>query len=170
MQADHQSQEAETGRDEVLRQARLLAGIDRYLLAAGVAEVAERHRLVSEVSLRLKDGGTTAAGIDWRAVIDACDAVLAGHHGISEAAEMLPACHGRVVQGLAPDLASSAEGRGPLAEPCDWGTPPSMRRAMPAQDLSIWRPKLPRLAVPQSWRQAQTLVVALCCLAVALLP
>ena len=162
MQTDHENPAAGTGHGEALRQARLLAGIDRYLLAAGVAAVAERHRLVSDVSLHLKDQGTTTEGIDWRAVIDASDAVLARHHGISEAREILPACHGRVAQGLSPDFVESAAR--------DWGTPPSMRRAMPAQDLSIRRPKMPRLAVPQSWRQAQTLAAALCCLAVVLLP
>lgn len=161
-QTDHRTPQTETSRDEVLRQARLLAGIDRYLLAAGVVEAAERHRLVSDVSLHLKDGGTTATGIDWRAAIGASDAVLARHHGIFEAGEILPACFGRVAQGLSAGFVKSAAR--------DWRTPPPLRRAMPAQDLSIRRPKMPRLAVPQSWRQAQTLAAALCCLAVVLLP
>ena len=161
-QTDHQSPQTEADRGEVLQQARLLAGIDRYLVAAGVVEVAERQRLVSEISLHLKDCGTTAAGIDWRAVIDASDAVLARHHGFPEGGESLPACHGRVARGLSPDFVASAAH--------DWGTPPPMPSAMPAQDLSIRRPKMPRLAVPQSWRQAQTLAAALCCLAVVLLP
>ena len=161
-QTDRRSPDTETDRDEVLRQARLLAGIDRYLLAAGVTEATERYRLVSNVSLHLKDGGATAAGIDWRAVIDASDAVLTQEHGIPEGGESQPACFGRVARGLSPDVIESAAR--------NWGTPPPMPSAMPAQDLSIRRLKVPRLAVPQSWRQAQTLAAALCCLPVVLLP
>lgn len=155
---------------EILR-ARLLAGLDRYLRAAGVHEDAFRHRLAARICSQLQTRGMDLVRIDWRVVIEAVDRALCSEYQIADPGGEGLNCKGRIAQAYCQRETTDPATLGALLEPADgWGTPLRSPKAMPDQELAPWRPRLPWLWQSAAWRPAQSVVVSFCCLAVVLVP
>ena len=153
--------------------------IGRYLAAAGVDDHDHRRRLAAAVARDLlARGGAKSLGADplgaeasvmessWAEIIAAVDRQLTTEFapGYEDSA---PGPRGRVA------LAAARSGHDAGTD-TDWGTPPRRRQAMPAQDLSLWRPS-PEAAAAQFGRlrvgrATQGLAACLCWLAVVVVP
>lgn len=142
-------------------QSRLLAGIDRYLRAAGAADPALRGRLAAATARDLLARGVVA-DLTWAEIVAAADRSLADEFSLD--GRTLP--RGRVALGLATAAAVS----GPDFSGRDWGTPPRQPRAMRPEDLSRWRPSAHWLLHIRLSRPAQGLAACLCWLAVLFVP
>lgn len=155
---------------EILR-ARLLAGLDRYLRAAGVHEDALRHRLATGICAQLQTRGMDLVRIDWRVVIEAVDRALCSEYQIADPGGEGLSCKGRLAQAYCGQEMAQPAPLETLLDPTHgWGTPLRNPKAMPDQELSPWRPKLSWLGQSAARRPAQGVVVSLCCLAVVLVP
>lgn len=153
--------------------------LDRYLAAAGIDDQEQRRRLaVAAARDLLARGGAKLPGAkpswpesswpesSWAEIIAAVDRQLAAEFAPGSGDEA-PGPRGRVA--LAAVRFGQSGGIG-----ADWGTPPRRHRAMPAQDLSLWRPS-PEAAAAQIGRlrvgrAAQGLAAGLCWLAVVVVP
>lgn len=143
--------------------SRLLVSIDRYLRAAGAADPALRGRLMAATARDLLARGVIAAPA-WAEIVAAIDRSLAAEYAAD--GKTLPRARGRVALGLG---GGAADGTCTVSGP-DWGTPPRRQSAMPAQDLSAWRPSAGWLLRLQLSRPAQGLAACLCWLAIFLVP
>ncbi len=148
----------------------LAARLERYLRAAGIQNAPRRERLLAQrlgdLSAEGRDADVSSAEPSWAEIIAAVDRCLIRQleQGGSSAARQ--SARGRVSLGLGPaQPAMPAE---------DWATPPRNRRAMPAQDLSRWRPgtawRAKRLQQVQFSRSTQGLAACICWLAVLVFP
>ena len=143
--------------------SRLLVRIDRYLRAAGATDPALRGRLMAATARDLLAQGVIA-GPTWAEIVAAIDRSLAVEFAAD--GKTLPRARGRVALGLgggAADVGAAVSGP-------DWGTPPRRPTAMPACDLSRWRPSARWLLRLQLSRPAQGLAACLCWLAVLFVP
>ncbi|HEY9538218.1 MAG TPA: hypothetical protein VIS03_11570 [Kiloniellaceae bacterium] len=150
--------------DKVAPQTRLLIRIDRYLRAAGATNPALRGRLMAATARDLLARGMIAEPA-WAEIVAAIDRSLAEE--LATEGKTLPRARGRVALGLA---GAAAPASGPDLSGPDWGTPPRRASAMPAQDLSLWRPSAGWLLHLQLSRRAQGLAACLCWLAVLIVP
>lgn len=148
-------------------QSRLLARIDRYLLAAGAKEPALRARIAAAAARDLLAQGLSAEA-NWAEIVAAIDRSLATE--LSPEGVSLPRARGRVALGLVGSL--EGDRQLPPASLCgpEWSTPPRRHQAMRGQDLSRWRPSLQRLLQIQLSRPAQGVAACLCWLAVLFIP
>lgn len=142
--------------------SRLLMKVDRYLRAAGADEPALRGRLLAATARDLLAQGLIAQP-DWAEIVAAVDRSLAEE--LAGDGRTLPRARGRVALRL---RAREREGFAAISGP-DWGTPPRRREAMEPQDLSLWRPALPRLPRLPLSRPALGVAAGLCWLAVMFL-
>ena len=143
--------------------SRLLVSIDRYLRAAGASEPALRGRLMAATARDLLAQGVIADPA-WAEIVAAIDRSLAAELAVD--GKTLPRARGRVALGLS---GGAADGSAAVSGP-DWGAPPRRPSAMPAQDLSLWRPSAGWLLRLQLSRPAQGLAACLCWLAVLFVP
>jgi hypothetical protein len=144
-------------------QTQLLVSIDRYLRAAGADEPALRGRLMAATARDLLAQGLIA-GPAWAEIVAAIDRSLALE--LSTDGRTLPRARGRIALRLG---SGAPEGSFAISGP-DWGTPPRRRSAMPAQDLSLWRPSLAGLLNLRLSRATQGLAACFCWLAVLFVP
>lgn len=115
--------------------------IDRYLQAAGAMDKARRSRVTAAAARDLLARGASAEP-GWAEVIAAVDRSLAIEFATADAAAQTSA-RGRVALILAEQAAASGAA---ARMDRDWGTPTRHRLAMPAQDLTAWRPDMQRSA------------------------
>lgn len=138
--------------------------IDRYLRAAGAENSALRARLTAAAARDLLAQGASAEP-SWAEIIAAVDRGLSSGGERNGGLSMMTSARGRVGLRLHED---------PAGLPDEWGTPPRQRRAMPAQDLSLWQPRegirTERLHHFGLSRKVQAFAACLCWLAVLMVP
>ncbi len=138
--------------------------VDRYLRAAGAEDDALRSRLTAAAARDLLAQGASAEP-SWAEIIAAVDRSISSGGARDGGLSVMTSARGRVALRLLGD---------PAGLPQEWGTPPRHRRAMPAQDLSLWHPReaigAERLHQLHLSRKAQAFTACLCWLAVLIIP
>lgn len=138
--------------------------IDRYLRAAGAEDDALRSRLTAAAARDLLAQGASAEP-SWAEIIAAVDRSISSGGAREGGLSMMTSARGRVALRLLGEPASLPE---------EWGTPPRQRRAMRAQDLSLWQPR--EAIVPERFhrvyfsRKVQAFTACICWLAVLIIP
>lgn len=138
--------------------------IDRYLRAAGAEDDSLRARLTAAAARDLLAQGASAEP-SWAEIVAAVDRSISSGGARDGGLSVMTSARGRVALRLLGD---------PASLPAEWGTPPRQRRAMQAQDLSLWQPReamdADRLQRVHFSRKVQAFTACLCWLAILIVP